>query len=261
MSNDRMTALCLFLRTLHEHPPGQAMAEAIALGALRPMGGTAATVHMVLEPDVATMVGSFGLLEPEISKAAYLSLRLPLPTPQAIATGSTFTGTGRELMQRFPLLGLDRPWSMPLVPRLEDRYFFVAPMLRNSVPYGAIFTAMEEPFPQSPEDWAYAKAVQDICSLWGIHEIDAQATRNKLSSGGGSILTDRQLRVLELLAQGRTNESIAHALGYSLSTIKADLRILYDLLGDANRLEVVARAKQLGLVPHLPGELETEDKT
>lgn len=259
MSQDRMTALCLFLRTLHEHPPGQAMAEAIALGALRPMGGCAVTLHLVLEPDVATLVGSFGLLEPEVSKAAYLSLRLPLPTPQAIATGQIFTGSGAQLMERFPLLSLDRPWSMPLVPRLEDRYFFVAPMLRNSVPYGAIFTAMDEPFPQSPEDWAYARAIQDICSLWGIHEIDAHASRTNPSAGPGSILTDRQLRVLELLAQGRTNESIAHALGYSLSTIKADLRLLYDLLGDTNRIEVVARAKQLGLVPHAPGDLDAED--
>ena len=254
-----MTALCLFLRTLHEHPPGQAMAEAIALGALRPMGGCAVTVHLVLEPDVATLVGSFGLLEPEISKSAYLSLRLPLPTPQAIATGQTFTGTGRDLMERFPLLGMDRPWSMPLVPRLEDQHFFVAPMLRNCVPYGAIFTAMDEPFPRGPEDWAYARAIQDICSLWGTHEIDAHTTRNNPSLGAGTILTDRQLRVIELLAQGRTNESIAHALGYSLSTIKADLRLLYDLLGDTNRLEVVARAKQLGLLPHAPGELGAED--
>lgn len=258
MSQDRMTSLCLFLRTLHEHPPGQAMAEAIALGALRPMGGCAVTVHMVLEPDVATLVGSYGLLEPEISKSAYLSLRLPLPTPQAIATGTTITGTGAELMDRFPLLSMDRPWSMPLVPRLEDAYFFVAPMLRNSVPYGAIFTAMEQPFPQGPDDWAYARAIQDICSLWGIHEIDAHATRTSPGSGAGSILTDRQMSVLEMLAQGRTNESIAHALGYSLSTVKADLRTLYDLLGDTNRNEVVARAKQLGLIPQAPGDLAAD---
>lgn len=234
------------------------MAEAIALVALRPFGGCAVTVHLVLEPDVATLVGSFGLLEPEISKAAHLSLRLPLPTPQAIATGRTYTGQGTDLMERFPLLGMDRPWSMPLVPRLEYRHFFVAPMLRNSVPYGAIFTAMDEPFPTTPEDWAYARAIQDICSLWGIHEIDAHATRHNPKAGSGTILTDRQMRVLELLAQDRTNESIAHALGYSLSTIKADLRMLYNLLGDANRQEVVARAKQLGLVPLAPGDLRQE---
>lgn len=255
MSADRLTALCLFLRTLHEHPPGQAMAEAIALTALRPLGGCAVTIHMVLEPEQATMVGSYGLLEPETSKAAFLSLRLPLPTPQSIATGSTWVGTGRELMERFPLLRMDRPWAMPLVPRLEDCYFFVAPMLRNSVPYGAIFTAMEQEFPVSPEDWAYARAVQDICSLWGIHEIDAHAARNNLTTGPGMVLTDRQMRVLDLLAQGRTNEAIANSLGYSLSTIKADLRMLYDLLGDTNRAEVVARAKQLGLVPYTPGDL------
>jgi DNA-binding CsgD family transcriptional regulator len=61
-------------------------------------------------------------------------------------------------------------------------------------------------------------------------------------------LTDRQLDVLRLLAEGKSNPAIAEALFISERTVTTHLTRIYDRLGVATRTEAVARATQLGLV-------------
>ena len=53
-------------------------------------------------------------------------------------------------------------------------------------------------------------------------------------------LTTRQRRILEQLANGRTNAEIADSLGLSLSTVKGHLRNAYRQLGVENRRQAVA---------------------
>jgi len=62
-------------------------------------------------------------------------------------------------------------------------------------------------------------------------------------------LSDRELEVLRLLADGLTNQEIAHALCVSVNTVKTHLRNIYGKLGVHNRRETVAKAKELNLLP------------
>ena len=62
-------------------------------------------------------------------------------------------------------------------------------------------------------------------------------------------LTDRELEVLRLLAEGRSNQRIAHDLVVVLDTVKKHVTHILGKLGTANRTEAVARARQLGLIP------------
>jgi DNA-binding CsgD family transcriptional regulator len=57
--------------------------------------------------------------------------------------------------------------------------------------------------------------------------------------------TTSQRRILEQLANGRTNAQIADALGVSLSTVKSHLRNIYRLLGVENRLGAIAALNTL----------------
>ena len=50
-----------------------------------------------------------------------------------------------------------------------------------------------------------------------------------------SELTDRQKRILDLIAKGATNEEIAQALEVSLGTVRVETSRLYDRLGVRNR--------------------------
>jgi LuxR family maltose regulon positive regulatory protein len=61
-------------------------------------------------------------------------------------------------------------------------------------------------------------------------------------------LTQREMDVLELIAQGLSNQQIADRLFLALSTVKGHARITFDKLGVQRRTEAVARARELGLL-------------
>jgi LuxR family maltose regulon positive regulatory protein len=62
-------------------------------------------------------------------------------------------------------------------------------------------------------------------------------------------LSDRELEVLQLIADGLTNREIAARLFLSVNTVKVHSRNVYGKLGAHNRTEAVARAQALGILP------------
>ena len=74
---------------------------------------------------------------------------------------------------------------------------------------------------------------------------DAQARR---SSSLVESLTERELEVLNLIAQGHSNQQIADALIVSLGTIKKHLNNIFGKLGVTSRTQAVARARELSLL-------------
>jgi len=62
-------------------------------------------------------------------------------------------------------------------------------------------------------------------------------------------LTDRELEVLLLLAEGLTNPEIAQRLFISLPTVKSHTSNIYGKLGVHNRKQAVATARTLGILP------------
>jgi DNA-binding NarL/FixJ family response regulator len=63
-------------------------------------------------------------------------------------------------------------------------------------------------------------------------------------------LTKRELEVLHLLAQGRTNKQISTALVVSERTAKFHVSAILRKLGVGNRTEAVASAAKLGLIEY-----------
>ena len=61
-------------------------------------------------------------------------------------------------------------------------------------------------------------------------------------------LTQRELEVLQLLAQGLTNPQIADQLTIALGTVKSYTAHIYDKLGVRNRIQAVTRAQKLSLL-------------
>jgi LuxR family maltose regulon positive regulatory protein len=61
-------------------------------------------------------------------------------------------------------------------------------------------------------------------------------------------LSQRELEVLRLIAQGLSNREISERLFLALSTVKGHSRIIFEKLEVHNRTEAVARARELGLL-------------
>lgn len=62
-------------------------------------------------------------------------------------------------------------------------------------------------------------------------------------------LSRRELEILDLLAQGHSNQEIATKLFVSLSTVKTHLQNLFQKLDVKRRTQAIEKAKRLGLIP------------
>jgi len=69
-----------------------------------------------------------------------------------------------------------------------------------------------------------------------------------MSSDAAHGLSTRELRVLQLAADGHTSAQIAKALSISPSAVQGDLHRVYVKLEVADRANAVARALQAGLI-------------
>lgn len=61
-------------------------------------------------------------------------------------------------------------------------------------------------------------------------------------------LSERELEVLQLVAEGLTNRQIAERLFLALSTVKGHNRVIYGKLNVNSRTEAVARARDLEIL-------------
>lgn len=65
---------------------------------------------------------------------------------------------------------------------------------------------------------------------------------------GSQQLTEREIEVLEAMAQGLTNREISQALFISTSTVKTHINSLFNKLQAKNRTEAIAKAIQKGIL-------------
>ncbi len=63
-------------------------------------------------------------------------------------------------------------------------------------------------------------------------------------------LSERELEVLQLVAEGLTNREVASRLFLSLNTVKAHTRNIYGKLNVHSRTQAIARSQELGLLAH-----------
>jgi DNA-binding NarL/FixJ family response regulator len=79
---------------------------------------------------------------------------------------------------------------------------------------------------------------------------DEQVARTHALTGEGSgeALTERELEVLRLLAQGKESQAIADTLTISANTVRTHLQNIFSKLGAHSKLEAVATATARGLL-------------
>jgi len=61
-------------------------------------------------------------------------------------------------------------------------------------------------------------------------------------------LTERQSKVLKMVAEGETTKAIADNLFLSPATVKRELRHVFDVMGVSNRAHAVSEAQRRGLI-------------
>ena len=89
--------------------------------------------------------------------------------------------------------------------------------------------------------------VADVAAACGL-EIPAGAAAADRGDGEIIPLTNRELEILALMAQGLSNRQIAEKIYVSPNTVKTHVANLMDKLESGNRVEALARARELGML-------------
>ncbi len=100
---------------------------------------------------------------------------------------------------------------------------------------------------------AEARALIESCPDPGIlsqrvDEVARKLTPAHARANPDSELTERELEVLRLLAQGLTKTEVAAKLFLSYSTIHSHTKSIYRKLDGSSRDKILERARELGLI-------------
>jgi DNA-binding NarL/FixJ family response regulator len=85
-------------------------------------------------------------------------------------------------------------------------------------------------------------------SLIPPHTIANLLNNRRETDGVRDSLTSREREILRLMSEGISNRNIASKLGISYVTVRSHIRNLAGKLAAHSKLEVLAKAQQLGLV-------------
>lgn len=134
-----------------------------------------------------------------------------------------------------------------------DRGVLAIPLLKDSIPVGALALVVDAENKKLPIHESLIPVLMKI----GAYCLAAFSGSSSRSAGSfstaprelnGEDLTSRQIRILELMADGMVNVEIARELMLSESTIRQETVRIYRALGVPNRSEAAKKGRTLGLI-------------
>ncbi|MBE7382268.1 MAG: helix-turn-helix transcriptional regulator [Leptolyngbya sp. SIO1E4] len=92
--------------------------------------------------------------------------------------------------------------------------------------------------------------VQRVLTAFPFNELEPKKSLKTQSQAAGLLepLSKREIEVLHLIAEGRTNQEIATTLFLSVNTVKVHTRNIYGKLSAHHRADAVAKARVLGIL-------------
>ena len=78
--------------------------------------------------------------------------------------------------------------------------------------------------------------------------MESSYNKQEYALENGLFLSQRQVAVLNQLAQGLSNKQIAHILGVAEPTVKMHVSALLRALGVQNRVQILIKAREKGFI-------------
>jgi DNA-binding CsgD family transcriptional regulator len=137
----------------------------------------------------------------------------------------------------------------------RDVEAYCIPLTKGSEPIGILCLTLSAGAKMNAISAGVISVVSKVTGIW----LDSLGVNSGSNSHGAQInsaaspesLSERQLTVLRLMAEGKTNAEIAQQLILSESTIRQETVRIYRALGVSARADASKRAKHLGIIDRL----------
>lgn len=236
-----------FLRLLCSQPDGHAVAFALMQGPCAPYLAMGCAIFLV-DPDRSNLilVGEHGFGAGSLERYQVIPLAVEVPGTQVFRTGEPLVLRGHEAEEQFPLLAA----CYQAEPKGRECDWICLPLVYLGVGIGVIVISCPAGTRWGWQEQAHFAGFAAAISLWGRLQITgSDSTPGSARRAGGTTvaLTERQLLVLTGIRRGWPNKVIARELGYSISTIKAEVQEILARLGAADRRDAVMKATRAGI--------------
>ena len=240
-----------FLTFLAANPAADDVARSTVHGPLRPLGAYAAAIYMAATPADLALIGTYEMPDITWQRYSAISVAAPLNTCRAFRENLVVTRPARDSGTWFGPAERSTLQDALTSAAAPQPWIITVPLAVKGLPIGVVCVHVPRA-PTTPAEDLQLRGVGAALGLWlYLRQISEQApTRHPVPEPSPHVrITERQLRVLDLVAQGRPAREIAAELRYSESTVKKDLMGLMAFLNARDREAAVARARQIGLLP------------
>ena len=234
-------AISLLTHVISDDPTPDLLLSHIALNTLDSLGCREIELGLISTQGFINIIGRFGVKAKTAKPKIEIPLWETLPITDCIRTGEIlYLDSSKNLISKYPTLTKSTTDS--------SQYFIAAPIKYRHAVIGAIYlTCCREPRSIFRE----SKETETLLGLLGIFLSNFMKNQSKVPKSyidAGGKLTPRQIKIIELFQENLTTDQIASKLRFSSSTIKQDIIKIYEIFSVHSRIEVVERAKKVGLV-------------
>jgi DNA-binding CsgD family transcriptional regulator len=202
------------------------------------------------EEDNLRTMGAYGYTDEEMDRYALVPLGLSSPLTESFKQSETIIMTFDEMLASYRYPDIDQDlWS-----GMRDRFgggdVVNAPIVAQGTTLGVLGFNTIEHRRWSSQEIAYVEGTCAVLGIWATHPLSGVQTPQIWRPVGQAtlVLSDRQQVILRLVELGKSNASIAMSLGYSASTVKAEIQKALRALKVNDRVAAAKRARDLGLL-------------
>ena len=238
-----------FLRFLASLPEPDDVARALLLGPMATFDAGAVSLTRVVGGSLE-LHGTCGYTQGEIDGYWRVPLTVPTPFSRCVREGEVIIDEIEEVTTHFEVLQVDEPLWQGFMDRFGIGQVISAPIILQGTAIGAFGGITRSKRSWSSLDFAVLDGISSALGLWMTHPDSPSPRTDRLRRQDPGLLhlTERQQQILRLVETGKSNSSIALALGFSASTIKQELQRVMRSTGVSDRMQAVARARSLGLL-------------
>jgi len=238
-----------FLRFLANLPAPDNVARALLLGPMSVFDTGAVSITQV-QGEALELNGTHGYTQDEVNGYWRVPLSVPTPFSRCVREAEVVIDEIEDVTTRFEALKVDEGLWQGFMNRLGIGQVISAPIIFQGTVIGAFGGITRSKHQWDSLDFALLDGISSALGLWMTHPETPTTRTDRLHRRDASILhvTERQKQILRLVETGKSNTSIAMALGYSVSTIKQELQRAMRNTGASDRTDAAARVRSLGLL-------------